>query len=978
MKKKMDKQEKKAFRKAKRKAYGLYKGLSITGGIVSVIALIALVICSIFDNTMAAFVGGTFWDVKNPDASVQHFKSDFATNDELAAYGDLLVKQVEAEGAALLKNDNNALPLKGGAKISLFSNSSVNPVFGGTGSGNIDASKADSFKVAMEKVGFSVNDTLWNFYEKGAGSKYKRKSGGTIAMASAVVSEVPVSVYTDEVKNSVKNYGDAAVVVLSRIGGEGADLEAKDFNYLALDKNEKDMLKMISDMKKAGEISKIVVLINSANTLQVDFLKDNEYNVDAVLWIGDIGITGINAVAEILAGSVNPSGSLVDTYCFDNYSAPAMKNYLPVQYLGYKKGLIPDTADTYLIYQEGIYVGYKYYETRYEDMVTGNGNTAGYSYGQDVAYPFGFGMSYTSFELSGMTGSMNKETGEYTVKVTVKNTGDKAGKKTVQIYVQSPYTDYDKTNKVEKASVALVGFDKTGLLAPGESQTLEIKVDMRDVASYDAYGKGTYILDEGTYYFATGNGAHEAVNNILAAKGYTASNSNMDADGDKKLVLSYIQDSFDATTYATSVTGVKIENQLSQSDINLYDGAEGQKVTYLSRSDWSATMPKEQVELKLTDKLISDLQIIQYDSSKYPAATMPVMGAKNGLKLYDMVGLSFDDPKWEKLLDQLTFKEMVSLIGDAFHWTMPVKSVQSPGTRDENGPQGLTASLIASDKTKLKATAFTSEDVMAATFNTGLMTEIGRVIGNDCLAANISCLYGPGNNLHRTPYGGRNFEYYSEDGFLSGKMSAYEVAEIEKKGVQVVMKHFALNDCEADRLGLGVWLTEQAAREVYLKCFEDTVEEGNAGGVMTAYTRWGAIWSGGNYNLMTNILRNEWGCSGKLITDNILTQYVNGVDGIMAGVTIFDAMMPFVTNLLPKYKNDPVVVSKMREACHYNLYAVANGNGMNGIGADSKILVHELGLLTKIRVIMIVALVIFAASLTTMIIKKKKFMANYK
>lgn len=978
MKEKMDKQEKKKFRKAKRKAIGLYKALSWISGVVAVISMIALIVCTVFDNTMAAFVGGSFWDVKNPDASKVYFKSDFTSNEELAEYGDLLVKRVEAEGAALLMNENNALPLTSGAKISLFSNSSVNPVYGGTGSGNIDASKADNFRTAMEKAGFSVNDVLWSFYEKGAGSKYKRKSGGTIAMASAVVSEVPVSVYTEDAKNSVKNFGDAAVVILSRIGGEGADLEATDFNYLALDQNEKDMLKMIADMKKSGDIKKIILLINSANALQVDFLKDNEYNIDSVLWIGDIGITGVNAVAEILAGIVNPSGSLVDTYCFDNYSAPAMKNYLPVQYLGYKKGIVPDTADTYMIYQEGIYVGYKYYETRYEDMVTGKGNTEGYDYSADVAYPFGYGLSYTTFELSDMAAVFDANTGKASIKVNVKNTGDVAGKKTVQIYVQSPYTEYDKANKVEKASVALVGFGKTKLLAPGEEETLEITVDMRDVASYDAYGKGTYILEDGEYYFATGNGAHEAVNNILSFKGYTASNSNMDADGNKNLVVAYVNDKFDDTTYATSVTGAKIENQLSQSDINLYKGAEGQKVTYLSRKDWAGTMPKEPVQLKLTEQLISDLQIIQYDASKYAKTAMPVMGAKNGLKLYDMVGLPFDDPKWDKLLDQMTFKEMVTLIGDAFHWTMPVQSIQSPGTRDENGPQGLTASLLASDKTQIKATAFTSEDVMAATFNTELMAEIGRVIGNDCLAANISCLYGPGNNLHRTPYGGRNFEYYSEDGFLSGKMSAYEVAEIEKKGVQVVMKHFALNDCEADRLGLGVWLTEQSAREIYLKCFEDTVEEGHAGGVMTAYTRWGAIWSGGNYNLMTNILRNEWGCNGKLITDNVLTQYVNGVDGIMAGVTIFDAMMPFVTNLLPKYKNDPVVVSRMREACHYNLYAVANGNGMNNIGPDTVIKAHELGLLTKLRVIMIVALVIFAASLTMTILKKKKFMADYK
>ena len=360
-------------------------------------------------------------------------------------------------------------------------------------------------------------------------------------------------------------------------------------------------------------------------------------------------------------------------------------------------------------------------------------------------------------------------------------------------------------------------------------------------------------------------------------------------------------------------------------------------MTWLSRSDWNGTLPTETVKLTLTELLKKDLKDIRYDPADYESIEMPTLGAKNGVKLYDMIGLDYNDPKWDELLDQMTFDEMNSLIGDAFHWTMPVKSVEAPGTRDENGPQGLTASLLGNDKSQLTATAFTSEDVMAATFNTEIMTEIGKVIGNNCLEADIACLYGPGNNIHRTPYGGRNFEYYSEDGFLSGMMSAYEVKAIQDKGVHVVMKHFALNDCEQDRIGLGVWLNEQAAREVYLKAFQAPVEVGNANGVMIAYTRWGAVWSGGNYGLVTGILRNEWGCDGMVITDNVLTQYVNGPDGVLAGVSIYDAMMSFVTDTLPKYKNDPVIVTAMREACHHNLYAIANSCGMNGVGADTTI-----------------------------------------
>ena len=338
-----------------------------------------------------------------------------------------------------------------------------------------------------------------------------------------------------------------------------------------------------------------------------------------------------------------------------------------------------------------------------------------------------------------------------------------------------------------------------------------------------------------------------------------------------------------------------------------------------------------------------------------------------------MIGLDYNDPKWELLLDQMEFDEMVTLIGDAFHWTMPVKSVEAPGTRDENGPQGLTASLLGSNATQLEATAFTSEDVMAATFNVELMTEIGKVIGNNCLQAGIACLYGPGHNIHRTPYGGRNFEYYSEDGFLSGEMSAYEVAAIQSKGVHVVMKHFALNDSEQDRIGLGVWLNEQAAREIYLKAYQAAFEEGNANGVMVAYTRWGCTWSGGNKGLMTNIMREEWGNNGMSITDNVLTTYVNGVDGILAGTTIYDAMMPYVVNLLPEYKDDPVVVNAMREACHHNLYAIANSCGMNGVGADTTIKLTEPLMITAVRTVAIIFSLLFVVSLVMFIMKKRQF-----
>ena len=869
MNKKEIKDRKAEFKKARRKAIGPWKACTWITLPITVILIAAIIIITMFDNTVALFVGGSFWELENEDKEAVYYESDFKNEKARVKRGYELVKQVEGEGAALLTNKKKALPLDEDAKVSLFSTSSVNLVYGGTGSANVDASKADNLKTAFEKVGMKVNKKLWDFYNAKENEKYLRQVGGTVSLEGATVNEMPWKVYTKDVLKSVEKYSDAAIVTLSRVGGEGADLEFAKTNYLALDKNEKDMMKNLKALKDDGKIKKIIVLINSSNPLQVDFLEENEYGIDATLWIGGVGITGINAVADILVGKINPSGSLVDTYCYDNYSSPAMKNFVPTTYEGYKKGIIPENASTYMIYQEGIYVGYKYYETRYEDYVMGTGNAGKYDYNKDVAFPFGYGLSYTKFKYSDMKLSYDKSSATYTIKVKVTNTGEKAGKETVQIYVSSPYTKYDIKNKVEKASVSLVGFDKTRVLNPDESQILTIQVDGDYVASYDAYGAGTYILDAGDYLFTAATDSHDAVNNILAAKGYTPKNTDgrMDSKGNKKLVKTWNNPKLDKKTYALSDNGTEIKNQLSDADINLNDGVK-EKITYLTRNDWEGTMPTDKIlKLSLTKALKDALQDVQYDKKDYEKVDMPTLGAVNDLKLVDMIGLEYDDPKWDKLLDQLTFEEMVTFIGDAFHWTMPVKSVEAPGTRDENGPQGLTVTLFGAGL-NVETTALTSEDVLAATFNTDLVYEMGNIVGNDCLAAKVAFLYGPGANTHRTPYGGRNFEYYSEDSYLAAAIGAAEVKGIEEKGVYVVMKHFALNDCEQDRIGQAAWLTEQAAREIYLRAFQGALEDswGGGNGVMMAYTRWGTKWSGGNRGLLRGILNGEWGCNGLQIT----------------------------------------------------------------------------------------------------------------
>mgnify|MGYP003301673685 FL=1 len=957
------KQKKKAYKKVKRKLVLPWKILAIFCAVLMLIMSVLTVALNMFDNTVAAMMGGTFWELENEDPSAQYFVSDFATKDEMTAYGLDLCRQVEAEGAALLTN-NGALPLAAGAKVSTLSSSSVNIVYGGTGSANVDASKADNLKTALEKSGFEVNPVLWDWYQSDEGAAYNRSSGAgeSAALAGqASIAEVPVAVYPKEVKDSLEDYGDAVIITLSRVGGEGYDLEFQAYNYLELSPEEKDMLAWASELKTAGKVKSIIVLLNTSNALQVDFLKGNPYDIDACLWIGGVGISGANAVTDILAGKINPSGSLVDTYCYNNYSSAAMQNFIATQYAG-DLSLIPDSAQTYMIYQEGIYVGYKYYETRYEDVVMGTGNAGSFVYGDDVAFPFGHGLSYTTFAYSDMVVNYDAAADQYQVTVKITNTGDVAGKETVQIYAQSPYTQYDIDNGVEKASVQLCGFSKTAILEPGDSETVTVLVDKRDLAAYDTYGAGTYILDAGDYYLTVATDSHNAVNNILAAKGYTMADG-MDAEGNAELTYLWTEDKLDTSTYSTSLNGTPIVNQLSSADINLYEGVE-EKITYLTRNDWQGTWPTQTLKLALTEMLIDQLQDVQYDPADHEAVEMPVLGADNGMKLYHMIGKDYDDPDWEKLLDQLTFEEMVEAIGDSFHWRMPVASVQAPGARDENGPQGLTAALFGAGLGDIEPTAFTSEDVMAATFNTELIYEVGKQIGNNCLQADVVCLYGPGSNTHRTPYGGRNFEYYSEDGFLAGEMCGAEVSGIQDKGVDVVIKHFALNDCEQKRLGQAAWVGEQAAREIYLKAFQKALEECGGNGVMTAYTRWGAVWSGSHEGLMTGILRGEWGNQNMSITDNVLVDYCNGVDALLAGgVTTFDAMLPHIINQLPNFENDPVVVTAMREAMHHNLYALANSSAMNGIGADTTVKPVTPGILTLVLVLALVGGVFFLVGL---------------
>jgi beta-glucosidase len=475
---------------------------------------------------------------------------------------------------------------------------------------------------------------------------------------------------------------------------------------------------------------KVVVIINATNPLEMTFLKD--FNVDACLLLGTPGQYGLNSLAEILVGKSTPSGRLSDTWCYDNLSSPAMSNFTPVAYENAKELGVADNADTYQVYQEGIYVGYRYYETRYEDFVMNTGNAGNYQYEKTVAFPFGYGISYTEFKWDNMTIRYDATQDAFEISVTVTNVGDYLGKDVVQIYSHSPYTKYDIQTGVEKAAVNLCGYSKTKLLSPGESETLTISVPKREFASFDAYGYGTYILEAGDYHLTVARNAHEAVNNTLAIRGFTPKNTNghMTAYGNTDMVYTWRQEEIDTKTYSLSLSGGEITTKLSSSDPNLYEGANS-TVKWLSRSNWEGTFPKKSAKVALTQVLINDLKNNHYDPSKIDMTLyhMPTTEADNGLRLYDMMKKSYDDPSWELLLDQMSFDEMVDFIRDAFHGRSAIESIQSPGTRDENGPTGLNTSYMAG---KQSATAFASPFVMGSTFNNELIYQVGYVIGNDC------------------------------------------------------------------------------------------------------------------------------------------------------------------------------------------------------------------------------------------------------
>lgn len=835
------------------------------------------------------------------------------------------------EGFVLLKNENAALPMNKGARISVFSKNSVNLSYGGSGSGGFDTSNNKDLYESLNDAGFVTNPTLKNFYESSQSGPVRTANSSDLDNGDnqkIAAAETPQNKYTDAVKNSYADYSDAALVVITRIGGEGFDLPryqgdsegavSPDSHYLELDQNEIDLLTAVTD----GTFKRVVVVFNTPSSFEATFLKDSAYaafadKIDAAVWIGFTGSNGITALGEILNGDVNPSGRLVDTWAADFTKNPSFVNF--------GTGCLPDTTDKYdggmyysVDYEEGIYVGYRYYETR--------GETDGEDwYNANVVYPFGYGLSYTTFDWTVGDASASKiELGTtITVPVTVKNTGSVAGKEVVQLYASAPYT----LGGIEKAHKVLVGFAKTKLLQPGESETVTVSFDPYSAASYDyrdanSNGFSGYELEAGEYTLYVSRNAHESEKAIAL---------NLAAD---------VQIGTDPTTDS------EVVNRYTDSE-NFLD-SDWQLDAMLSRADWEGTWPTPQTAQQHagTDRLYEEIRSEEHNNpTDFDSEEYPWFGEEPTLTLRDLLPsaeaegyepvVSYDDERWEELMMGCDEEEMIALINNGAYHTLAMESVGLPATIHGDGPSGFTCFM---SKEQVNGTCqYVSEPVMASTWNINLMTELGEAIGEEGTIGDkatgqpYSSIYAPGVNIHRSPFGGRCSEYFSEDPFISGMMGAAEVQGIQSRGVLPTVKHFVANEQETHRSIGGdlSWLSEQALREIYLKPFEYTVKLGETRGIMTSFNRIGTRWTGGDYRLLTEILRNEWGFNGLVICDfNTIPQYMIPRMMFYAGGSLDLATQQSAmwTDCDTSDAGDAIVLMR---AVKDVMYALVNSNAMN-------------------------------------------------
>lgn len=871
-----------------------------------------------------------------------------ADKDALYENDKLEMRKVAADGAVLLWNENGALPLTNKSEtINFYGGRSVNWCYVTDGSGGTRMSEHPTIRTAFEELGYTVNGSLWSWYQ---GHSYGTGTGG--------VNETP---WDAQIEDSTS--GGVGIYVISRKGSEGSDLamtgsDGANGNLTALSAAEVDHLNNLVRMKREGKLSRVIVLLNTVSMgVQFDVLSTYEGDVDACVWVGLGGTSGPAAAADVVTGEVVPSGKLADTFVYDSMSAPSTENNGDFEYTGQDKysgnavyeklKRAQGTGDSteknlkYLVYQEGIYVGYRYYETRYADLVCDLGNadgTAGstdggaWDYSSEVAYPFGYGMSYTTFGYSGF--DVRRDGDDYVATLTVTNTGSEySGRESVQIYLSKPYGEYENTNGVEQSAIDLVGFAKTGEIAPGGHETVTVTIDGDELLTYDANAAKTYITCDGDYIFATGSDAHEAMNNILAAKGKTG-----DAAGNADMTKTFgIRGNYEQ--YESRYTGNAVTNRFDDVDLNKAGYGTGE-VKYLSRSDWQGTYPSK-VDVPLTDSLLSALDYEKtWEEDEF--AVVPEYGKENGLNLFslwkdtDGNEIPYDHPLWEDLLDQTTFEEQAYLICNAWCATQPLDSVSAPGTENRDGPAGL--NYLPAPSVIGLGMCYPSENLLASSFDVENARIMGECLGEDNLACGFTFLYAPNANLHRNAFGGRNGESYSEDGFLSGMMCEYEVKGLQSNGAGAQIKHYALNDMEVNRNGVAIWANEQSIRELYLKAFEGGCAEGRGESlsVMSSFTRAGALWAGAHKGMMTDVLRDEWGFVGFVQSDgNGYALMSNYVDGLRVGQDIF--MCGGGRHALDDYKDSPTITLAMREATHRVLYALVRTNAMNGMTSSTRI-----------------------------------------
>lgn len=824
----------------------------------------------------------------------------YMLSDTTVSKANELAKEVQSEAITMLKNDDSNLPLSN-KKVNVFGWGSTNPVYGGTGSGSMsDQYETVSMLDGMKQAGIETNSELSKLY-----TDY-RKDRPEVGMFAQdwTLPEVPAKQYSDKLVSDAKDFSDEAVVVLTRVGGEGADLptdmkakgityknNSKDYDdfqkgesFLQLSKTERDMIDLVT-----SNFKKVTLVYNGANTFQFDFLNDYP-QIQSVVWCPPAGQTGFSALGEVLAGETNPSGKTSDTFLKDLTKSVSYNNFGKFEYTNMAdkaakyKGFTGDDVTAipgFVNYSEGIYVGYKFYETASDEGLI--------NYDDTVAFPFGYGLSYTSFDQK--LDSVKYKGGKVTVTATVTNIGDKAGKDVVEAYYNPPYTD----GGIEKASKNLAGFEKTKELQPGESQKVTVKFDDDDMASYDYKGAKAYVLEKGDYDISIQSDSHHVIDHkaITVKDTVTYDSDSNTHNGDK--------------TVAT----------------NQFDDVAGD-VTYLSRADHFANY-KEATAAPTNFKMSDKAKETFYNNSNYDpkkfdkdSDKMPTTGAKNGLKLSDMYGKDYDDADWDKLLDQLTFDDMDNLIANGGYGTQAVKSVGKIQLTDADGPASLNNNF-----TGVGSIGFPASTAFACTWNKDLAKQFGEMIGDMAHDMHVAGWYAPAMNIHRNAFSGRTFEYFSEDSLLSGVMASSEISGAKSKGVYSFMKHFALNDQETKRTEmLCTWTNEQAMREIYLKPFEMSVKEGGAQAVMSSFNYIGNTYAGADSALLQTVLRGEWGFKGFVLTDYFGGYgYQNADQEVRAGNDSMLATTKITNHITDKSATS---VKAMRQAAHNILYTAAN------------------------------------------------------